>query len=49
VAGYGGGCRRPDVSATEPDYGLIRRQMPVTKGKWRIVSKEVEDAADEST
>ena len=27
-----------------PDYIVIRRQMPVTKGKWRLISKEVEDA-----
>jgi hypothetical protein len=27
-----------------PDYVVIRRQVPVTKGKWRMVSKEVEDA-----
>ena len=30
----------------ELDYGMIRRQVPVKKGKWRMVSKEVEDAAD---
>jgi hypothetical protein len=30
----------------EMDYGMIRRQVPVKKGEWRMVSKEVEDAAD---
>jgi hypothetical protein len=27
-----------------PDYVVIRRQMPATKGKWRMFSKEVEEA-----
>jgi hypothetical protein len=27
-----------------PDYVIIRRQVPVKKGKWRMVSKEVEEA-----
>jgi hypothetical protein len=27
-----------------PDYMVIRRQVPVKKGKWRMVSKEVEEA-----
>jgi hypothetical protein len=27
-----------------PDYIVIRRQMPATKGRWRMVSKEVEEA-----
>lgn len=30
-----------------PDYFVIRRQVPVKKGKWRMVSKEVEDAENE--
>jgi hypothetical protein len=30
-----------------PDYMFIRRQMPATKGKWRMVSKEVEEAGRE--
>lgn len=30
-----------------PDYFVIRRQVPVKKGKWRMVSKEVEDAESE--
>lgn len=31
----------------ELDYGVIRRQVPVTKGKWRMVSQEIEAATDE--
>jgi hypothetical protein len=31
-----------------PDYIVIRRQMPATKGKWRMVSKEVEKAGREN-
>ena len=31
-----------------PDYIVIRRQMPATKGKWRIVSKEVEETRGEN-
>lgn len=31
-----------------PDYVFIRRQMPVSKGKWRLVSKEVEEAGGEN-
>lgn len=30
-----------------PDYIVIRRQVPVKKGKWRMVSKEVEEADNE--
>jgi hypothetical protein len=37
----------PASSADEPDYIIIRRQVPVKKGKWRMVSKEVEDADSE--
>jgi hypothetical protein len=33
-------------SSDEADYAVIRRQVPFTKGKWRMVSKEVEDADD---
>jgi hypothetical protein len=29
------------------DYIVIRRQVPVRKGKWRMVSKEVEEADSE--
>jgi hypothetical protein len=31
-----------------PDYFLIQRWVPVKKGKWRMVSKEVEEAEGES-
>lgn len=31
-------------AADAPDYFVIRRQVPVQKGKWRMVSKEVEEA-----
>ena len=34
--------------AGDPDYVIIRRQVPVKKGKWRMVSKEVEEADNES-
>jgi hypothetical protein len=30
-----------------PDYMVIRRRIPARKGKWRIVSKEVEEAGRE--
>lgn len=30
-----------------PDYFVIRRQVPIKKGKWRMVSKEVEEADQE--
>ncbi len=30
------------LDAGGPDYIVIRRQMPAMKGKWRLVSKEVE-------
>jgi hypothetical protein len=36
-----------DVGASGPDYMVIRRMVPVKKGKWRMVSKEVEDADNE--
>lgn len=32
------------LSGDGPDYFVIRRQVPVKKGKWRMVSKEVEEA-----
>jgi hypothetical protein len=32
------------LSGDEADYVIIRRQVPVRKGKWRMVSKEVEEA-----
>jgi hypothetical protein len=31
-----------------PDYILIRRWVPTKKGKWRMVSKEVEEAGGQS-
>ena len=31
-----------------PDYTVIQRHVPATKGKWRMVSKEVEEAGGES-
>jgi hypothetical protein len=38
----------PPASGVDgPDYVVIRRQVPVRKGKWRMVSKEVEDADSE--
>jgi hypothetical protein len=33
----------------EPDYIVIRRQVPVRKGKWRLVPEEVEKPAEGST
>lgn len=30
-----------------PDYIVIRRQMPATKGRWRMVSKEIAEADPE--
>lgn len=30
------------------DYTVIQRRVPATKGKWRMVSKEVEEAGDET-
>ena len=32
------------ASGDEADYAIIARQVPVRKGKWRMVSQEVEDA-----
>jgi hypothetical protein len=32
----------------EPDYIVIRRQVPVRKGKWRLVPEEAENAAEGS-
>jgi hypothetical protein len=34
----------PGIGDPDPDYVIIRRLVPVKKGKWRMVSKEVEDA-----
>ena len=34
-------------SGDDADYVIIRRQVPVQKGKWRMVSKEVEEAEAE--
>jgi hypothetical protein len=34
-------------SSDDADYAIIRRQVPVRKGKWRMVSEEVEQAEDE--
>jgi hypothetical protein len=30
----------------EPDYVVIRRQVPARKGKWRLVPEEVEREPD---
>ena len=35
------------LDGNEPDYVIIRRQVPVKKGKWRMVSKEVAEADKE--
>jgi hypothetical protein len=35
------------LGGSGPDYVIIRRQVPVKKGKWRMVSKEVEEADQE--
>lgn len=35
------------LSGDDADYVIIRRQVPVRKGKWRMVSKEVEEAEAE--
>lgn len=32
------------ASGDEADYAIIARQVPVRKGKWRMISKEVEEA-----
>lgn len=41
----------PDETASlgedGPDYVVLRRWIPATKGKWRLVSREVEDAGRE--
>lgn len=37
----------PGVGDSEPDYVIVRRLVPVKKGKWRMVSREVEEAGDE--
>ena len=36
------------LSGDDADYVIITRQVPVQKGKWRMVSKEVEEAEDGS-
>ncbi len=36
-----------ELAQDEPDYFVIRRQVPVRKGKWRMVSKEVEEADEQ--
>ena len=33
-----------DAGASDADYFLLTRQVPATKGKWRMVPKDVEDA-----
>lgn len=35
------------LGANDHDYFVFQRRVPTTKGKWRMVSKEVEEAADE--
>ncbi len=37
---------RASLSGEGPDYLVISRKVPVMRGKWRMVSKEVEDAED---
>src|SRR5262245_52504313 len=32
----------------DPDYIVIRRQVPVRKGKWRLLPEEVEDSGQEA-
>jgi hypothetical protein len=39
--------RTTGLGGEAPDYMIIRRQVPVKKGKWRMVSKEVEEAEAE--
>jgi len=36
------------IGARGPDYMIIQRQIPATKGKWRMISKEVEEAGREN-
>jgi len=38
----------PEVGGSGPDYMVIRRSVPVRKGKWRMVSREVEQAEGSS-
>jgi hypothetical protein len=38
----------PSLREGGPDYFVIRRQVPARKGKWRMVSKEVEEADGEN-
>ena len=33
-----------ELPSDEADYVIIRRQVPIKKGKWRMVSREVEEA-----
>ena len=37
----------PGIGDPEPDYVIIRRLVPVKKGKWRMVSREVEEADED--
>lgn len=39
--------RRREPRNTEPDYFVIRRQVPIQKGKWRLLPEEVEKAEQE--
>lgn len=32
----------PEVSAAEPKYALVRRRMPIRRGRWRLLPPEVE-------
>jgi hypothetical protein len=34
----------PAALTREPDYIIMQQQVPVAKGKWRMVSKEIEEA-----
>ena len=36
------------LNESDPGYAVIRRRMPGTKGKWRLVPKEVEGAGGEN-
>jgi hypothetical protein len=36
-----------DQIATDPDYVVLTGRVPAAKGKWRIVSEDVEAAGNE--
>ncbi len=37
-----------EVGADDHDYFVLQRFVPTTKGKWRMVSKEIEEAEDQN-